>query len=553
VQTVSLSADTQERDSIHEFVGVLRRRWVALLIPIIVTPLIALGHSILQDPRFSASADVLVTSGSVASALSDLPGLSSPDQPERNARTQVGLARLPRVAQRVIDEAPLFEEPATFLRRSSVSVLPDADILRFSVEDENSDAAQRLATIYAQEFSQYRNALDVEAIRRTRATIARTMAKLAASGGRDSAVYAELRSAMRQLTAAEAVQGSAAILVQPAVAADQVAPRTMRDLVLAFALGAILGIGLAFLVERLDTRVRTAEEVESMIGLPVLGEIPRPPALPDTTRTKVSMLEFPYGSYAEGIRKLRANLEFANLDVGARIIMVTSALGGEGKTTTAADLAVALARSGRKVVLCDLDSRAPAVDRAFDLGERRGLVEVAFGLEPLERALVSIPIANVRTSVTAVGAAGLDAGTAVLLGDPRDRVAPKPDGARGELSVLPFGRRRPPSPADFVGSSTVRQLIAQLAASHDFVVLDTPPFVPVSDALTISEYADSALIVSGLATSTRPTLRTVRKFASAFPTRLLGVVVTGVADAPGYGPYYVGEHAAAEPPPRVSG
>jgi Mrp family chromosome partitioning ATPase len=357
---------------------------------------------------------------------------------------------------------------------------------------------------------------------------------------------------MRQLTAAEAVQGSAAILVQPAVAADQVAPRMMRDLVLALALGAILGIGLAFLVERLDTRVRTAEEVEAMIGLPVLGEIPRPPALPDATRTTVSMLEFPYGSYAEGIRKLRANLEFANLDVGARTIMVTSALGGEGKTTTAADLAVALARSGRKVVLCDLDSRAPAVDRAFDLGERRGLVEVAFGLEPLERALVSIPIANVRTSVAAVGAAGLDAGSTVLRGEPSDRVPPKQDGTRGELSVLPFGRRRPPSPADFVGSTTVRQLVAQLAATHDFVVLDTPPFVPVSDALTISEYADSALIVSGLATSRRPTLRTVRKFASAFPTRVLGVIVTGVADAPGYGPYYVGEHAAAEPQPRMS-
>jgi Mrp family chromosome partitioning ATPase/capsular polysaccharide biosynthesis protein len=544
VETPSLSADTQERDSLHEFVGVLRRRWVALVIPIVLTPLVALGHSILQDPRFSASADVLVTSGSVASALSDLPGLSSPDQPERNARTQVGLARLPRVAQRVIAEAPLFEEPATFLQRSSVSVLPDADILRFSVEDGSADAAQRLATIYAQQFSRYRNALDVEAIRRTRATIARTMAKLAASGGRDSAVYAELRSAMRQLTAAEAVQGSAAILVQPAVTADQVAPRTMRDLVLALALGVILGIGLAFLVERLDTRVRTAEEAEAVVGLPLLGEIPRPPDMSETSRSTVSMLEYPYGSYAEGIRKLRANLEFANLDAGARTIMMTSALGGEGKTTTAADLAVALARSGRKVVLCDLDSRAPTLDRAFDLGERRGIVEVAFGLEPLEKALVSIPIASARPPARVAPVAS----GALALSDPADRMVKREESARGELHVLPFGRRRPPSPADFVGSTTVRQLVAQLAETHDFVILDTPPFVPVSDALTISEYADAALIVTGLATSRRPTLRTVRKFASAFPTRVLGMVVTGVPDAPGYGPYYVGERALEEFP-----
>ena len=120
------------------------------------------------------------------------------------------------------------------------------------------------------------------------------------------------------------------------------------------------------------------------------------------------MVEFPYGHYAEGVRKLRSNVEFANLDIGARVLMVTSSVVGEGKTTVPSDLAVALARSGRTVALCDLDPRAPSIHRAFALGDRRGLVEVAFGLHSLEEALVPIewvrrgphPATGVRADVT---------------------------------------------------------------------------------------------------------------------------------------------------------
>jgi Mrp family chromosome partitioning ATPase len=542
---VDVREELDQRDGVREFLDVIRRRKLALLLPIVLTPIIALGNTFLQDPVYAASADVLVTNGSVGSALSDLPGLSSPDQPERNARTQVGLARLPRVAQRVIDAAPLFEDSTTFLRRSSVSVPPDADILRFTVEDAEGEQAARLATIYAREFTQYRNSLDVEAIRNTRAKIQRALAKLVASGGNGTQLESELQQAIRQLNAAEAVQGSAAIVVQPAVGAEQIAPRPKRDFVLAIALGTLLGIGLAFLVERLDTRLRTTEEIESILGLPVVGEVPTPPELPRKSRTSVAMLEFPYGPYAEGIRKLRANVEFVNLDLGARTVMVTSALAGEGKTTTAADLAVALARSGRKVAFCDLDSRSPTVGAAFGLVGQRGLAEVAFGLASLDRVLVSFEPASETTPSV-----------------PRDFTSRLPDAesaddlvvqshhdskSRGELHVLPFGRVRPPSPADFVGSSSVRHVVAELARTHDIVIVDTPPTIPVSDALTISEYVDAAIVVTRLASSQRPTLRSLRKLLATFRTPMLGLVVTGVAEEEGYGPYFVRGPAPAEP------
>ncbi|CAN5774976.1 hypothetical protein BH18ACT13_BH18ACT13_03870 [soil metagenome] len=537
------------RDSLQEFLGLLGRRKVVLLLAAVLTPLGALAYSVLQDPLYEGSAAVLATSGGVGSSLSEIPGSTASDEPERFAATQVILARLPRVAERVIEVAPLFEDSETFLGRSSVTAQEDADILRFNVSDGEPDEAERLATMYAQAFTRYRNDLDLQSIRSTRVVITSRLAALAAAGRGDSALYAELRRAVRELDAAEAVRGSAAVLVQPAVSAVQVQPRMKRNLVLGLMVGLVVGIGLAFLIERLDTRIRSPEAAEAILGLSVLGELSPPPDLPERAKTRVSMVEFPYGSYAEGVRKLRSNVEFANLDVGARVLMVTSSVGAEGKTTVSSDLAVALARSGRSVVLCDLDPRAPSVHRAFALGDRRGLVEVAFGVHTLEEALV--PIQWVVSDRVPTPMARVEAAPAVLGEesgyDEARGTSRASSGSRGHLNVLPLGRRLPPSPAEFVGSSTVQHIIAELAASHDIVILDTPPVLPVSDSFTISEYADAALFVCGLGKSTRPDLVRARKLIAAFPTRVLGFVMTGVAAEDGYGPYFVSEPNAKSP------
>ena len=210
------------------------------------------------------------------------------------------------------------------------------------------------------------------------------------------------------------------------------------------------------------------------------------------------MLEFLYGSYAEGASFAQTSSSAANLDLGARVVMVTSAVGGEGKTTVASDLAPVLARSGRSVALCDLDLRSPTVHDRLGLSDRRGLVDVAFGLEPLASALVpirwAIPSRASRPHSGAAVAADSIAGPA---GHDEDARASRGGAQRGHLDVLALGRGRPPSPADFVGSTTVRQIIDELAASHEIVILDTPPPLPVSDSLTISEYADAALVVCG--------------------------------------------------------
>jgi Mrp family chromosome partitioning ATPase len=370
----------------------------------------------------------------------------------------------------------------------------------------------------------------------------KTLAQLSSQGQQGSALYQQLNQDLRRLNAAEALQGSAAVLVQPAIDGTQVRPQTKRNVALGLILGLIYGLGLAFLIERFDTRVRTAEQVESSLGMLALGELPEPPKSKDG---RSSMLNSPHGPYAEGVRKLRANFEFVSGDAPPRTLMVTSAVQGEGKTTVAVDLAVALARSGKNVALVDLDARAPRLGVAVGLDQRlrRGLADVVIDGDQLDRVLVTV--------------AWSSAPDPALPEAPGERVALErwnPSGTRterrvaaagassssfgaeaGHLDVLTFGSRRPADPGDFVGSGAVRRVVDELAADHDIVIIDTPPLLPVSDARAISEYVDAALIVCGLRTSRRRNMRTLRKLLAVLPTAVLGVVVTGTPPIPGYG------------------
>ena len=520
-----------EPDSLREYLGVLARHKLVIAVTALLTLIAAAAYSTSQQAKYEASASVLVTQGGAASIVSDIPSLATNNDPARIAATHVNLARLPIVARRTVTAAGLNESAGAFLGRASVAAEPDADILRFTVSDPVADQAKRLATIYAAQFTKYRNELDLAAIRSTRATITRSLARLADRGQQDSSLYDELSQAAQRLDAAEAVQGSAAVVVQPAIGATQVAPTTKRNVALGLVLGLIWGVALAFLIERFDTRVRSREQVETLVALPALGELPKPPDPSGKGGRRVSMLGQPYGSYAESIRTLRANIEFASVDGAPRTLMITSAIQSEGKTTVAADLAVAFARSGRKVALVDLDARAPNVGNIFGIEGSFGLVDVVLGRESIDRVLIPISWAGVPGARPTVALASAGRAT-----ESQSEADPQRGGAAvGQLHVLTLGTRRPHDPADFVGSNAVRQVVDELTETHDLVILDAPPLVPVSDARSISEYVDAALIVCRLGIVRKPHLRTIRRIVPVLPARVFGVAVTGVPALPGYG------------------
>ena len=188
------------------------------------------------------------------------------------------------------------------------------------------------------------------------------------------------------------IQGIGQSFLQtPATGAPQLAPNAKRNTAIGTILGLVLGIGLVFAREAFDTRIRSAEQVASELGLPLFGRLPRP----DKDMRKhdqLTLLADPHGIHSEAYKKLRVSLDFANLDPQAQMLIVTSAVAQEGKSTTAANLAVAMAASGKNVILVDLDLRAPYLDRFFGLTGRPGITDVILGQATLDEALVPVVV-----------------------------------------------------------------------------------------------------------------------------------------------------------------
>ena len=239
------------------------------------------------------------------------------------------------------DELGLEEwSPSDLLGISSVSSSPDSDILTFTVKSEDRKLAVPLATAYARQFTRYKRELDTQTIAELQQQVEEQLNELESEGNTDSPQYQTLVAQSDKLQSLVALQTARAVLVRPATAAVQVEPQPVRNAILGIALGLFLGLGLAALLEALDSRVRSARKVGAELQLPVLARIARPPrAL--RMHDRLVMLADPTGPHAEAFRMLRTNIELARADTQLRTIMVTSAVKNEGKSTTIANLAVA--------------------------------------------------------------------------------------------------------------------------------------------------------------------------------------------------------------------
>lgn len=325
-----------------------------------------------------------------AAALNLASAPASP--PDRYAATQAALARVGDVAQMTVAAARVPGlTAAALLAASSVSADPTADLLHFSVTDPDPAVAQRLATAYAREFAAYRRRLDTSAVTAGLTDVQGRLARLEALGQGNSPLAKQLTTTTHQLEdlRALAASGSSAIPVGRAGNASVVQPRTTRNVALGLLAGVALGIGLAFLRDVLDPRVRSEDELRERLGLPVLGHIPRPTNAASSNGDLTALME-PGGARAEAFRILKTNLSISQRQHGVSSIVVTSTGEGDGKSTTAANLAVTLARAQIRVALVDLDLRNPRIDALFGLDRQPGLTSVAAGEATLVEAAVRL-------------------------------------------------------------------------------------------------------------------------------------------------------------------
>jgi succinoglycan biosynthesis transport protein ExoP len=322
----------------------------------------------------------------------------------------------------------------------------------------------------------------------------------------------------------EALRTSNASVVRSAQEADQVQPRPVRNAVLGLLLGLGLGIGVAFLWEALDTRVRSTDDVSDGLGLPLLARLPEPPRRL-RSEDRLVMLAEPDGVQAEAFRMLRTNLDFVRMERSARTIMVTSAVEQEGKSTTDANLAVALARAGKRVVLVDLDLRRPYVHRFFDLDGAWGVTQVALGQVSLDEALTQLSVAAAKPGRRSRW------GHVTELDPENGRGHEQGHGA---LLVLPAGPI-PPNPGEFVGTHAVEEILTRLRAQADVVLVDAPPLLHVGDALTLSAKVEGVIVVARVNVVRKRMLEEVRRLLATLPSEKLGFVLAGANAEEGYG------------------
>jgi Mrp family chromosome partitioning ATPase/capsular polysaccharide biosynthesis protein len=517
----------QEARSLGDYLHVVRRRKWLILATSALFLVVAIVHSSQQDPLYSASSEVLLSRTPLPTEITGANAQTSGQQADRVAKTEAAVAAVPAVAARVLQEADVSDMTVEqFLAHSSATAKTDADLLVLNVKAGTAEEAARLASEYAEQYSVYRKEIDTNAFHRARVDLEERIAQLRASKDADKAVIADLERQAQQLGTAEALAtGNTSVIRTPTTAdATKVRPRPFRDAVLAGAVGLLLGIVFAFLRDAVDTRIRSAEEIGDRLGIPLLARIPEPPR-PLQMSDGLVMFADPNGREAEAFRMLRTNLDFVNVDRGARTIMVTSASQRDGKSTTVANLAVALARAGKNVVLVDLDLRRPYLHRFFDVPEEPGVTNVVLEQASVEQALSKV-WASEAPAETAAAPAATGARRGTRAKDPARSGTNGRAPAGSVLEVMPSGTL-PPNPGEFVSTRALGTLLERLRERADFVLIDAPPMIGIGDAMTTSANVDGIVLITRMNRLRRPLLFELQRLLETSPTPLLGFVVTG--------------------------
>lgn len=448
---------------------------------------------------------------------------------QRISRTYATIATTRPLLVNVITKLRLETTPESLIKRVRASAASDNTLLTITATDGDPTRAAAIANAISDELTSASPGLEEpplddiqESVRNdlesTQALIASTQAeveRLAALTERTEAEDASLTVlqgrvvSLRQTYATllgflAGKRANFLSVVEPAVPPiEQVWPRPILSLVLGAVLGLFVAVALSFLAEYLDDTVKTSGDVQQLLRLPVLGSISRVRKRQRGHEMyQLAALLFPRSATAEAYRTVRSNIEFASIEAPARTLLITSAVPGEGKTTTAANLAIAFAQSGRRVLLLDADLRDPGVHQMFDLPNENGLTDL------------------IRSE--GAGADQVTKATEVQ-----------------NLRILTAGAL-PPNPAELLGSRRMRGVLEQLHASCDLIVVDSPPLHVVSDAAVLGSFLDATVLVIQAGRTRRATIRESAEALARADARVLGVVLNEISEnaSSEYRPYY---------------
>jgi capsular exopolysaccharide synthesis family protein len=495
----------ERRLDLQETLSILwYRKW-----SILIVTLLTVGASLLvssrQTPIYESQASVLVTPIETGNETVPIE--------EPNMATEAELVTSATVARIVADNLGVAGPATVLLDNVAVQQPADTEILQIGYRDPDPTKARRLAAGFAEGYLEFREAaalkeievraqeLDAEiaALERRLKDIDRKLRGIPAGDPRRSSLDTEagqlrdqrLQAQLARLGLPQQVTGGR--VIQPASSPmSPVSPNHVVNGLLGLIIGLALGVGQALMRDRLSGRLRSSEEVEAYLEAPVLAVIP---GIPEWRRRKQAYLvsqsrrESPV---SEAYRILRTNLMSA-ATIGIKSVVVTSAHGGEGKSATVANLGLVLARAGKNVSLVSADLRRPRLHEFFRGSQEPGLSEVLAGGITLNGALR--PFSSAMNPSIA-------------------------------MRMLSSGRV-PGDPAELLSSAAMANVLNELEVMSDFVLIDVPPILPVTDALVVARLADAVLLVIGPNSSTRATVTSARQQLDRVDARILGCVLNG--------------------------
>jgi polysaccharide biosynthesis transport protein len=506
---------SEPQNDLREYLRILRaRKWSIILVTGLVVASAAF-FSARQTPRYTASAQVLVR-----------PFQTSPTQAVQDLDliTEQALVSTPVVAVRAATILGGGQSPQDLLGGLSVAPVSTSQILQISYESTDPVFAAKAANAFAGGYIRYKRDQFLGQIRASLADVQRRISateqsltevegklasardparKAAFSAQRDS-LLAHLGVLQDQLDTLQAFtvgqQGGGELVKAATTPSAPSSPKVLRDAILALVVGLALGVGFGFLRERLDDSIRTRAELERRLGVPILAAVPRVPGWRRRDEERLVTLDDPKSPASESYRTLRTNLQFVASQRDMQIVIVTSAIPGEGKSATAANLAVAMAQAGRRVVLISADLRRPRVHKYLGVSNDTGLSLVLADATPIWTAAKDPRIENLR--------------------------------------VVPSGPV-PPNPAELLESDRLPEVLKQLRESAEVILIDTPPVLAVADASIVAAHADGVLFVVDADMASRAATSQAREQLHNAGAHLVGAVFNNYdpAQAGAY-PYY---------------
>lgn len=472
----------------------LRRRLGLVLLCLVLVPVAALAFSLTQDELYSASSSLLFRDPGFDESLFGGQAFAGSQDSSREAATNERLVGLPEVSDRT---AKAIGKGLSGLQVSDsieVAAVGESDIVRITATHPDPALAAQIANTQAEQYIVFRRETDRGKIREAQRLLERRL-KTLGPAEQQSDRGRSLQNQVEDLAGLAAVQTGNADQVQTAtVPTAPVSPKPLRNTGLGALLGLMLGVGLAFLAEQLDRRLKEPEDVEEAFGLPILGTVPQSRAIERAGAQGQTGGE----PEAEAFRRLRTNLRYFNVDRQIRSVLVTSAAPGEGKTTVSWNLALAAARTGEQVLYLEADLRRPSLSRYLEPSQH-GLSSVLAGVAHFDDVLFSVPVGEFQSG----------------------------DETSGPLVDVISSGPIPPNPAELIESDRMRRLLSQVEELYDLVVIDTPPTSLVADAIPVIAQVNGVIVVSQLGRSDRDDAESLREQLQNLNAPVLGVVLNG--------------------------